>query len=214
MSDNTVFAQLGVDLGMTNVDATAHAMGITAPLFGYPSEAIGGLQDRRLTAADGRRLRDAGQRRRSHIHRRSSPRSCNRTARTINLGNPAKTRSSATGEAYAADPGAQDRGDQRHRDRSQLRLSGGRQDRHDQQLHRRVVRRLHARAVDRRLGRLSERDHLHDRRQRPRPRIRRHAGGTDLARLTWRQASDGYCEDFAEPSDTWEGVLVPRRRTP
>ena len=39
-----MFAQLGVDLGMDNVDATAHAMGITAPLFGYPSEAIGGLK--------------------------------------------------------------------------------------------------------------------------------------------------------------------------
>ena len=44
VSDNTVFAQLGVDLGMDKVDATAHAMGVTAPLFGYPSEAIGGLK--------------------------------------------------------------------------------------------------------------------------------------------------------------------------
>ncbi|MDE3131696.1 MAG: transglycosylase domain-containing protein [Acidobacteriota bacterium] len=43
LSDNTVFAQLGVDVGMTNVDQTAHEMGITTKLFGYPSEAIGGL---------------------------------------------------------------------------------------------------------------------------------------------------------------------------
>jgi penicillin-binding protein 1A len=43
VSDNTVFAQLGVDLGMDKVDQTAHEMGITSPLFGYPSEAIGGL---------------------------------------------------------------------------------------------------------------------------------------------------------------------------
>jgi len=43
ISDNTVFAQLGVDLGMDRVDQTAHEMGITAPLYGYPSEAIGGL---------------------------------------------------------------------------------------------------------------------------------------------------------------------------
>ncbi|MDE3133943.1 MAG: penicillin-binding protein [Acidobacteriota bacterium] len=43
LSDNTVFAQLGVDLGMDNVDRTAHEMGITTKLFGYPSEAIGGL---------------------------------------------------------------------------------------------------------------------------------------------------------------------------
>jgi penicillin-binding protein 1A len=44
VSDNTVFAQLGVDLGMDKVDQTAHEMGITSPLFGFPAEAIGGLQ--------------------------------------------------------------------------------------------------------------------------------------------------------------------------
>ena len=43
LSDNTVYAQLGVDVGMNNVDQTAHAMGITAPLTGNPAEAIGGL---------------------------------------------------------------------------------------------------------------------------------------------------------------------------
>ncbi|HWD63736.1 MAG TPA: transglycosylase domain-containing protein [Solirubrobacteraceae bacterium] len=44
VSDNTVFAQLGVDLGMSKVDRIAHQMGITSPLFGNPSEAIGGLK--------------------------------------------------------------------------------------------------------------------------------------------------------------------------
>jgi penicillin-binding protein 1A len=44
LSVNAVYAQLGVDLGMSNVDNTATAMGITSPLFGYPSEAIGGLK--------------------------------------------------------------------------------------------------------------------------------------------------------------------------
>ena len=44
LSDNTVYAQLGVDLGMSNVDEIAHAMGITAPLSDNPSEAIGGLK--------------------------------------------------------------------------------------------------------------------------------------------------------------------------
>ncbi len=43
-SDNTVLAQLGVDLGMDNVDATARAMGITSPLYASPAEAIGGLR--------------------------------------------------------------------------------------------------------------------------------------------------------------------------
>ncbi len=43
LSDNTVYAQLGVDVGMQNVDKIAHAMGVTAPLTGNPAEAIGGL---------------------------------------------------------------------------------------------------------------------------------------------------------------------------
>jgi penicillin-binding protein 1A len=45
ISDNTVFAQLAADLGWTKLDQTAHAMGITSPLNGYPSEVIGGLSN-------------------------------------------------------------------------------------------------------------------------------------------------------------------------
>jgi penicillin-binding protein 1A len=45
VSDNTVFAQLAADLGWSKLDATAHAMGITSPLTGNPSEVIGGLAD-------------------------------------------------------------------------------------------------------------------------------------------------------------------------
>jgi penicillin-binding protein 1A len=44
LSDNTVFAQLAVDLGMDKFDAMAHSMGITSPLDGNPSEVIGGLR--------------------------------------------------------------------------------------------------------------------------------------------------------------------------
>ena len=44
VSDNTVFAQLVVDLGPDKMDATAHAMGITSPLQGLPAEVIGGLK--------------------------------------------------------------------------------------------------------------------------------------------------------------------------
>ncbi|MGF1472661.1 MAG: transglycosylase domain-containing protein [Rubrobacteraceae bacterium] len=42
-SDNTVFVQLGADLGLANVADTAEAMGITTPVEPYPSTAIGGL---------------------------------------------------------------------------------------------------------------------------------------------------------------------------
>jgi penicillin-binding protein 1A len=44
VSDNTVFAQMAADLGWAKLDDTAHAMGITSPLDGNPSEVIGGLR--------------------------------------------------------------------------------------------------------------------------------------------------------------------------
>jgi penicillin-binding protein 1A len=43
-SDNTVFAQLDLDVGPKSVAETAHSMGITSPLDGIPAEGIGGLR--------------------------------------------------------------------------------------------------------------------------------------------------------------------------
>jgi penicillin-binding protein 1A len=43
-SDNTVFAQLDLDVGPEAVARTAEAMGITSPLDGIPAEGIGGLR--------------------------------------------------------------------------------------------------------------------------------------------------------------------------
>jgi penicillin-binding protein 1A len=43
-SDNTVFAQLDLDVGPRNVAATAKSMGIASPLDGIPAEGIGGLR--------------------------------------------------------------------------------------------------------------------------------------------------------------------------
>ena len=45
VSDNTVFAQLVVDLGPAKMDAMAHAMGITSTLNDLPAEVIGGLKE-------------------------------------------------------------------------------------------------------------------------------------------------------------------------
>ncbi|CAA9452356.1 MAG: Multimodular transpeptidase-transglycosylase [uncultured Rubrobacteraceae bacterium] len=42
-SDNTVFVQLALDLGLNNVVETARQMGVTAPVDPYPSTALGGL---------------------------------------------------------------------------------------------------------------------------------------------------------------------------
>jgi penicillin-binding protein 1A len=43
-SDNTVFAQLDLDVGPAAVAATAHQLGIVSPLDGIPAEGIGGLR--------------------------------------------------------------------------------------------------------------------------------------------------------------------------
>ncbi|HKT84159.1 MAG TPA: transglycosylase domain-containing protein [Solirubrobacterales bacterium] len=43
-SDNTVFAQLDLDVGPKRVAETAHSLGITSPLDGIPAEGIGGLR--------------------------------------------------------------------------------------------------------------------------------------------------------------------------
>jgi penicillin-binding protein 1A len=43
-SDNTVFAQLDLDVGPKNVARTAHSLGIVSPLDGIPAEGIGGLR--------------------------------------------------------------------------------------------------------------------------------------------------------------------------
>jgi penicillin-binding protein 1A len=52
VSDNTVFAQLGQDLGMAKVSAMAHAMGITSPLTNFPSEVLGAVAVSPLDMAD------------------------------------------------------------------------------------------------------------------------------------------------------------------
>jgi penicillin-binding protein 1A len=52
LSDNTVFAQLAQDLGMQNVSATAHAMGITSPLTNLPSEVLGAVAVSPLQMSD------------------------------------------------------------------------------------------------------------------------------------------------------------------
>ena len=99
LSDNTVFAQLGQDLGMTNVDAIAHAMGVTSKLYGYPAEAIGGLRDgvNPLQMSDAyATLANGG----DHI----APTIINYVilpnGKRVNFGNPAKHQVFTPGEAY------------------------------------------------------------------------------------------------------------------
>jgi penicillin-binding protein 1A len=101
ISDNTVYAQLAVDLGMDKFDQTAHAMGITSQLAGNPAEVIGGLQygvttlemaDAYSTIANG------------GIH--YAPTAIERVVfpdgSVVNMGNPKPHRVFTYGETYAA----------------------------------------------------------------------------------------------------------------
>jgi penicillin-binding protein 1A len=100
-SDNTVFAQLAADLGYDKLDATAHAMGITSPLDGNPSEVIGGLRvgvtplemaDAYATLANGG----------SHVAPTILTKVKFPDGSTINLGDPKHHRVFSDGETYAA----------------------------------------------------------------------------------------------------------------
>jgi penicillin-binding protein 1A len=101
LSVNAVYAQLGVDVGMTNVSAMAHAMGITSPLDSNPSEAIGGLRigvsplqmaDAYSTIANGG----------DHIPPTIISKVVLPDGKTRYFGDPAKTNVFSQGEAYAA----------------------------------------------------------------------------------------------------------------
>ena len=129
VSDNTVFAQLAEDLGYGKLDATAHAMGITSALDGFPSEVIGGLKLLLHDARDGRRLRDAGQRRHSRPddgHQQGRvPGRQGRQPRQSAAQSRVQRRRGVRGHT-----GPEDRDPERNRNRRQLRVSGRRQDRH------------------------------------------------------------------------------------
>jgi len=99
VSDNTVFAQLAEDLGYDKLDATAHAMGITSPLDGFPSEVIGGLKDccTMLEMADAyATLANGG----THVAPTVISKVVFPDGKVVDLGNPAHNRVFTDGEAY------------------------------------------------------------------------------------------------------------------
>ena len=99
VSDNTVFAQLAEDLGYGKLDATAHAMGITSPLNGFPSEVIGGLKDccTMLEMADAyATLANGG----THVPTTVISKVVFPNGKVLDLGNPPHTRVFSDGEAY------------------------------------------------------------------------------------------------------------------
>ena len=160
LSDNTVFAQLVVDLGVAKMNQIARAMGITSPLGLNPSEVLGALTygttplqmaDAYATIADG------------GVHHRATiiDKIVWPDGHVRYFGNSKGTRVFTYGQTYAADPGAQAGADGAGRDRrgTELGLPGSGQDRHRREPRERVVRRLHAADLNRRLGRLPAGQH-------------------------------------------------------
>ena len=99
VSDNTVFAQLAQDVGIDKVTQMAHAMGITSPLTGYPSEALGAVGVSPLEMGDAYATLASG-----GLHR--APTAITKVVfpdgSVTNLGDPAPKRVFSQGEAYAA----------------------------------------------------------------------------------------------------------------
>jgi penicillin-binding protein 1A len=99
VSDNTVYAQLAEDEGYDKLDATAHAMGVTSPLNGFPSEVIGGLKDccTMLEMADAyATLANGG----THVAPTIISKVVFPNGKVVDLGNPPHTRVFSDGEAY------------------------------------------------------------------------------------------------------------------
>jgi penicillin-binding protein 1A len=101
LSDNTVYAQLDADVGPDEVRSTAYAMGITSHLDGLPAEGIGGLRigvspmemaDAYATLASGG----------VHIAPTAITKVVFPDGRVVNLGDPRHKRVFAYGQAYAA----------------------------------------------------------------------------------------------------------------
>ena len=155
-SDNSVYAQLDVDVGPKKVAKTAKLLGITTKLDGVPSEGARRPAPRRLAARDGLRLRDA--RRRRHPQRAAGDQEGRVPRRQVRRPRQAEAQARHhRRRGLRGHEGPREEHPGRHRRQRELRLPGRRQDRHDRQLRRRLVRRLHAAPLDRRLGRLPER---------------------------------------------------------
>ena len=155
-SDNTVYAQLILDLGPRRSARRPSCWASRTKLDCYPAEGLGGLRlgvtplemaERVRDARGGRHAQPADGDQEGRVPRRQVARTsaspsasaCSPTAR------PTRSRRSSS------------RTCRRHRHRGEHRLPRGRQDRHDRRVQRRLVRGLHAEALDGRVGRLSER---------------------------------------------------------
>ena len=155
-SDNSVYAQLTSDLGPDKVKETARMMGIKSKLNGFCAESLGGLEDgvSPLEMASAyATIANGGYRNRPRMIKKIvGPKG--KTLKLPKRWRVHRVKAFSDGVTYEATKILAAEHPGRHGHARQHRLPRRRQDRHDRQEHRRLVRRLHAAAVDRRLGRL------------------------------------------------------------
>ena len=176
-SDNTVYAQLILDLGPDKVCKAAKLLG-----HHHQARLLSGRGPRRPDAAASRRSRWRAPTRRSPAAAcATGPPAIEKVVfpdgKSERLANPKGKRVMTDGQAYEVTQDPRDERPVRHRHGGRLRLSGGRQDGHDRRGQGRLVRGLHAAPVDGGLGRLS------GRRRRDAGRPGRHLRRAGLARL-------------------------------
>ena len=180
-SDNTVFAQLDLDVGPDAVRQIAYDMGVTTQLDGYPAEGLGGLTlgvsplemaNVYATIADG--------------GYRNKPIAIRKVVfpdgKSENLGRPKRKKAFSDAVTSEATKILRQNMQSGTATRRCDQLSGGRQDGHDRRLHRRLARRIHAASVDIGVGGLSQLEGPDDGRARD-PGERRQPARPDLARL-------------------------------
>ena len=157
-------------------------MGIRSKLNAYPSEVLGGLEDgvSPLEMANAYATIASG-------GWRNRPKAITRVTfpdgRVSNWGKPARHKAFRDGVTYEATKILEQNMTGRHRHRRADRLPRGRQDGHDRQQHRRLVRRLHAEPVDGGLGRLPRPARADEPADDADQRRGRHVPGVDLGEV-------------------------------
>ena len=149
------YAQLTVDVGPENVAATAKRMGVQTPLLAVPS--LGPRLDRHLPSRSRLRLRDVGGRRRLFAADGDSEGDPSGRPRGhgSRLGHSATPPRDVRGSAYVVTKILEENVQYGTGTGAGARQAGRRQDRDHGRPRRRVVRGVHARPDDGRLGRLS-----------------------------------------------------------
>ena len=209
-SDNVVYAKLSTDLGAKREVQMAHLLGIRSPLKPVPSIALGSLEVTPLDLTSVYATLAAG-----GVYR--PPRAVRRVRDSDdelvgNFTEPDHRRAVPDGVASVVTGILETEHGVRHRHAGapRRRASGGRQDRDDERLRRRLVLRLHPRPRDVRVGRVPEGPDHDGEHRGPGRGVRADAPRADLARLHDDGAGERPAERLpAAPASRRPAALPP-----